>query len=200
MIIQFFTLIYGDETEYKCIKKDKNLQCELKKGYDFSGCTNSKLTLNYVEGVNNFDSLFEEIKVKEEEKVKKEKEKEEKAKKEKEEKDFKSSCKVYTFEELARNPEDIKGKKVKLTGEVVQAMYGTIGVDLRVNITKEGLYSTYYTDTVYVTYYPEEGENKILEDDIITIWGTSLGDTSYTSTLGATITLPYISANYISIN
>ena len=42
---------------------------------------------------------------------------EEKAKKES---DFKNECKKYTFEELARNPEKIKGKKVKLTGQVIQ--------------------------------------------------------------------------------
>lgn len=139
----------------------------------------------------------ERIAKEEEEKKKAE---EERAKKEKEETDFKAECKVYTFEELARNPDNIKGSKVKLTGEVVQAMYGSVGVDLRVNITKEGSYSTYYTDTVYVTYYPGEGEDKILEDDIITIWGTAFGDTSYISTLGVTITLPYISAKYITIN
>lgn len=137
-------------------------------------------------------------KKKEEERL--QKEAEEKAKKEKEETDFKASCKTYTFKEMARKPDDFKGTNVKLTGEVVQAMYGSYSTELRVNITKQGSYSTYYTDTVYVTYYPKEGEGKILEDDIITIWGTSFGDTSYTSTLGATITLPYISAKYIQIN
>lgn len=140
----------------------------------------------------------EEEKKKEEERLKKEAE--EKARKEEEEKNFKTSCKEYTFEELARNPDKIKGSKVKLMGKVIQTMYGTLGVNLRVNITKKGSYSTYYTDTIYVTYYPKEGEDKILEDDIITIWGTSYGDTSYTSTIGATITLPYISAKYITIN
>ena len=142
--------------------------------------------------------LEKERKAREEEERKKEEE--EKAKKQKEEADFKKECSVYTFEDLARNPEKIKGTKVKLTGEVVQAMYGTYSNSYRVNITKYGSYSTYYKDTVYVTYYPNSGEDKILEDDIITIWGTAEGDYSYTSTMGATITLPYISAEYIEIS
>lgn len=131
---------------------------------------------------------------------KEQQEAEEKAKKEQEEKTFKESCQTYTFEQIARNPDNFKGTNVKVTGEVVQALYGDTSVDLRVNITKKGTYSTYYDDTIYVVYYPESGEDKILEDDIITIYGTSQGDYSYTSTMGAKITLPLISAKYITIN
>ena len=118
---------------------------------------------------------------------------------EKEEIDFKSSCDTYTYEQIARNPEKFKGTNVKLTGEVIQAIYGSTSVDLRVNITKEGTYSTYYTDTIYVVYYPETGEDKILEDDIITIYGTSQGDYTYTSAIGTPVTLPLIYGKYITI-
>ena len=68
----------------------------------------------------------------------------------------------------------MKGKPVKVTGEVIQSMKSTYGnsVTLRVNITKWGTYSTYYKDTVYVTYtYPDSSAERILEDDIITIYG-----------------------------
>lgn len=152
------------------------------------------------------DGFFEIVNLKEE-KAEKEYEEhqkklaqQEKEKKKQEEKEFKADCKTYTYKELARNPDKIEGKKVKLTGEVVQTLYGSGSVDLRVNITKKGTYSTYYTDTIYVVYYPKDGEDKILEDDIITIWGTSKGDYTYTSTIGASVTLPLISAEYVSIN
>ena len=127
-------------------------------------------------------------------------EEEAKKKAEQEEQEFKESCKKYSFEELARNPDKIEGTNVKITGEVIQALYGTNSVDLRINITKEGTYTTYYTDTVYVVYYPEDGEDKILEDDIVTIYGTAQGDYSYTSTIGSRITLPLIYGKYVSIN
>lgn len=127
-------------------------------------------------------------------------EEEAKKKAEQEEQEFKESCKKYSFEELARNPEKIEGTNVKITGEVIQALYGNDSVDLRINITKEGTYTTYYTDTVYVVYYPEDGEDKILEDDIVTVYGTAQGDYSYTSTIGSRITLPLIYGKYVTIN
>lgn len=127
-------------------------------------------------------------------------EEEAKKKAEQEEQEFKESCKKYSFEELARNPEKIEGTNVKINGEVIQALYGNDSVDLRINITKEGTYTTYYTDTVYVVYYPEDGEDKILEDDIVTVYGTAQGDYSYTSTIGAKITLPLIYGKYVTIN
>ena len=42
--------------------------------------------------------------------------------------------------------------------------------------------------------------NKILENDIITIYGTAKGDYSYTSIMGAKVTLPKIDADFIEIN
>lgn len=153
-------------------------------------------------GEETEEERAERIRIENEKKMEeqKRKEEEEKERKEQKEHDFKASCSTYTFKEIARNPENFKGTNVKLTGEVIQTIYGTYSTVLRVNITKEGNYTTYYSDTVYVTYYPEQGEDKILEDDIITIWGTSKGDTSYTTTMGGTITLPHIEAKYITIN
>ncbi len=116
-----------------------------------------------------------------------------------EEDEFKKSCKTYTYKQLARNPDDYYFKPIKLTGEVVQAMYSSDQVDIRLNITKKGTYSTWYTDTVYVVYEPQKGESKILEDDIITVWGYGLGEHTYESVMGASITLPLISAKYIKV-
>lgn len=144
-------------------------------------------------------AIEQQEKQEEEQAIKEIKEQEEEAKKsaEQKEKEFKKACKTYSFEELARNPEKMKNKKVKLTGEVIQVQEGIYTNSLRVNITKDEY--DFYEDTIYVTYAPEEGEDKILEDDIITIWGISEGDYTYTSVLGANITLPYISAQYLEI-
>lgn len=173
----------------------------------FSSDENAQIANEYELGsATRKDDIIEVVNIKEEkaeqeyEEYQKELAQQEKERKEQEEKDFKEECKTYTYEELARNPDKVEGEKVKVTGEVVQTLYDSGSVDLRVNITKEGNYSTYYTDTIYVVYYPEEGEDKILEDDIITIWGTAKGDYTYTSTFGASVTLPIVFAEYISIN
>ena len=154
-----------------------------------------------VENKKEIKEAEEEKKAEEEaKKIAEKAEEEAKKKAEQEEQEFKESCKKYSFEELARNPEKIEGTNVKINGEVIQALYGNDSVDLRINITKEGTYTTYYTDTVYVVYYPEDGEDKILEDDIVTVYGTAQGDYSYTSTIGAKITLPLIYGKYVTIN
>ena len=167
------------------MKIDKNFSCKLKSKYDLAGCYSEELVLNYVEDSQDVDKVLAQVK--EEEKVK-------------EEEQFKESCQTYTFEQMARNPNNFKGTNVKVVGEVVQVMSGSNSTNLRVNITKTGTYTTYYTDTIYVVYQPEAGEDKILEGDIITIYGISQGDCSYTTVLGATVTLPNIDAKYITIN
>lgn len=112
--------------------------------------------------------------------------------------EYKDECIEKSYEELARNPDNVKGTKVKVTGEVIQVTEYNNKTELRVNITKEEY--GYYTDTIYVTYVPKAGEDKILEDDIVTIWGISEGDYSYTSIMGSKVTLPKIDAKYIEIN
>lgn len=193
----FYILIksrFNEEVIYKCNLSNDGLLCELKSKYNLSGCNiNKTLELIKVNESNNIEIVYNQKF--EEEKARMEKE--QKDKEEQEKQAFISSCKTYTFEKLARNPDNVKGTKVKLTGEVVQVIEGEDSNSLRVNITKEGTYSTYYKDTVYVSYKTKKGEDKILEDDIITIYGTAQGEYSYISTLGSQITLPYIKAKYI---
>lgn len=115
---------------------------------------------------------------------------------------FKDSCKKFSYKELSRNSESLKGTPVYFKGEVIQVVdQDSEGAELRVNVTKEGTYYTYYTDTVYVVYdnSDEISTSKILEDDIIEIWGLAAGDVSYTSVLGSKVTIPAILAKYIKV-
>lgn len=192
----YFSLYTSNNDEintYKCTKTKDGLVCELKSEFDLTGCYNNKLNLILTNGSKDFDSTYLETIQNE----KNQKEIREKENKEKEEKEFKENCKSYTFEQIARNPNNFKGTKVKLTGKVIQVMSDKNSTNLRVNITKNNLY---YTDTIYVVYNPTENEDKILENDIITVYGTSQGDCSYTTVLGSTVTLPNIKAEYITIN
>ena len=95
-----------------------------------------------------------------------------------------------TYEQLARSPEKYKNQKVKFTGEVIQVIEPSSGstVTLRINVTK-GSYGI-WKDTVYATVNLPKSEDRILEDDIITFYGVSVGMISYESTLGATISIP----------
>ena len=115
-----------------------------------------------------------------------------------EEKAFKDSCKTYKYKEIARNPDKYKGKNVKFTGEVMQVSEGWFNsVTILLQVTKNEY--GWYEDTVYCNYTYKDGEDKILEDDIITIYGTCEGDTSYISVLGSSITIPEVNIKYLKI-
>ena len=209
------------ENKYEARKEEKNIKATLVSGKNITGREkNKELILTYEDSLENKDKYLsnESIKkygdsIKEKgnafvAKARQDKEAADKAEKERkaaeEKANYKNSCVVYKYDELARNPSAMKGKPVKVTGKVIQSMKSTYGnsVTLRVNITKTGSsYYTYYTDTVYVTYtYPDSSAERILEDDIITIYGDSTGETSYQSTLSGTVTIPSIDAKYIERN
>lgn len=116
--------------------------------------------------------------------------------------EFKNTCKSLKYEEFFRNSSDYINVPVYFKGEVVQVIdQDSKGATLRVNVTRKGYYSTWYTDTVYVKYDNSDDIDvvKILEDDIIQLWGVGAGDISYTSVLGASITIPAVKAYYISV-
>lgn len=96
-----------------------------------------------------------------------------------------------TFDQLARNPDDYNGKKVKFRGKVLQVVEGGSETIIRL-ATKGG-----YDDVLYCTYKKNIVSSRILEDDKITIYGVSNGTTSYQSTMGGQITIPSITVEKI---
>lgn len=108
------------------------------------------------------------------------------------EKQYKAKCKTYSYEEIARDPDDYKGKKAKFSGTVLQALESDDSrqVDIRLAIDGD------YDQVIYVVYYKPEGSSRILEDDTITVYGELAGLYSYTSTMNKPITLPIIYALY----
>ncbi len=120
------------------------------------------------------------------------------------EKEFKETCKPIDYKKLSRNPDTYKGAKFVFTGEVIQSMESSWSntVELRINVTKETYeYSDLvtWTDTIYATVELPEGSDRILEEDIITVWGVCEGLYSYQSVLGSTVSLPSIDVKYYSI-
>lgn len=116
-------------------------------------------------------------------------------------KEFKDSCKEYSYKTIARNPSQYDGKRVKFTGKVAQVSEGLLNnksITILMQVTKDEY--GFYDDVIYCTYTYSQNESKILEDDIITIYGTCKGDITYTSLLGANITVPNIEIKYYELN
>ena len=113
-------------------------------------------------------------------------------------------CKTIDYKSLARNPSRYTGNNYKFIGEVIQVLNGrNNAVELRVNVTPkkyEYIDETFYEDTMYVTYqYSSNTESRILEDDIITIYGSFEGIYTYESIMGAQVSIPMLNAKYIDI-
>lgn len=96
-----------------------------------------------------------------------------------------------TYDNLARNPDDYMGEKVKFKGTVVQVIEGSSEIQIRFAVNDD------YDQILYCAYDPSIVDSRILEDDTITIYGVSIGTISYESTLGGTITIPGISIDKI---
>lgn len=90
-----------------------------------------------------------------------------------------------TYDQLARTPDDYYGKKVKFYGKVVQVIEGS-GDDVQIRLAVDDNYDT----ILFGQYSSDIVSSRVLEDDYITIYGTSVGTISYESTMGGTITIP----------
>lgn len=91
-----------------------------------------------------------------------------------------------TYNDIARNPDDYLGKKVKFTGKVIQLIEGSSTIQIRFAINKD------YDKVIFCEYDPSIVDSRVLEDDTITIYGTSVGTISYQSTMGGQITVPAV--------
>lgn len=103
-----------------------------------------------------------------------------------------------TFNDLSRNPDDYEGKKVKFTGEVLQVTELTSEIQIRL-ATKPNSWGGYSDNVVYLYFDSALISSRILEDDIITVYGVSRGLHSYTTVLGASVTLPLIEVEKIDV-
>lgn len=118
--------------------------------------------------------------------------------------EFIASCQSIAYKDLARNPDSYKGQTFKFIGEVIQVMESdhilsdTTTVTLRVNVTKDEY--GWWEDTILATVDIPKSADRILEEDIITIYGTCQGQQSYETILGATTTLPKIEIKYYGIS
>ncbi|PGM90691.1 hypothetical protein CN958_20430 [Bacillus cereus] len=99
-----------------------------------------------------------------------------------------------TYDQLARTPDDFKGKKAKFTGKVLQVMEGQGETQLRVAVSGN------YDKVLYVVYKSDIINSRVLENDNVTIKGKSAGIYTYKSTMGGEISIPAMLVEKIDIN
>lgn len=113
--------------------------------------------------------------------------------------DFITSCSTISYKDAARNPQQYIGKAVKFKGKVQQVVDdgGTQSV-LMIYVDSDEYGN--YQDPLYVTYdRTDTSAPRILEDDIVNVYGT-MGDLeTYTTVLNASKTIPSLTANYVDV-
>lgn len=111
--------------------------------------------------------------------------------------DFKASCiKPASYDDLARNPDNYIGKNVAIKGKIIQVQENGLNIVYRMNITQESYGG--WTDDIYIEYKKKStNESRILEDDIVTIYGIDKGIKKYDTTSGSSRSIPYIVAQYV---
>ena len=85
-----------------------------------------------------------------------------------------------------------KGDTMYIYGRVLQVMPSGNTVALRVGTTGYG-----YSSVFYVTYSTRDISISLIDDDYIYVYGKCNGVYTYTSVLGASITVPWIEAEKI---
>lgn len=99
-----------------------------------------------------------------------------------------------TYEQLARTPDDYEGKAVCFTGEVVQVLEDEDEIQIRLAIDGD------YDKMIIIGYEPSIMNERILENDNITIYGLSVGIFTYESSLNVPISIPAVWVDHIELN
>lgn len=119
------------------------------------------------------------------------------------EEDYKAECVEISQATLLRNPDNYKGKKYKVTGEIMKY----IGVE---DDFSEGTYlcvdytgSKYSSQGVYtINWYIEHkqgSKDRYLQGDIVTFYGTFTDIGGYEDLLGGKHQIPILTAKYYEI-
>ena len=112
--------------------------------------------------------------------------------------DYINDCKTYNYKEIFRNSDEYLNKHAKFTGEVIQVYEEDGYYSIRINITKDEY--GYYEDTILAYTPVNVMKGRILEGDVLTIYGRLVGIETYESIFGQAITIPAINVRYLTLN
>ena len=147
-----------------------------------------------VEQAKPWFEMKEEERIAEQKRLEQERLAKEKAEQEERERKEKQGYNTgITYNQLARTPEEYKEEKVKFSGKVLQVSEG-FGYD----VIRLGVNGS-YDNVLYLIVFNGTTEERILEDDYITIYGVSKGIETYTTVMGASMSIPKVNVDKIDM-
>lgn len=110
--------------------------------------------------------------------------------------EIKQEATTVEYDELFRNNEKYIGTTIHFKGQILQTQeILTDNYILRV-ATKKSSIGNYFEDVIFVNY---KGK-RLLEDDIIEVWGKVKGLKSYTAVLGNEVTIPEVNTLHVELS
>lgn len=98
------------------------------------------------------------------------------------EEEYRASCEEYAYKDVLRNPEQYIGKRVKVTVKISSVHEASWLNDTKYYFANTKADFGWYGDRYGVFDYRVTQDPKLLEDDIITVYG-EIADPQYTSSL-----------------
>ena len=103
-----------------------------------------------------------------------------------------------SYQEVARYPNKYKGQPIQIYGKVNQIIPGSgNSIIMQIHTKKDDYFDIYLGDVFSVEYTRTPNEARIIEDDIVRVYGTFTGIEEYDTVLGTTDSVPSISAKII---
>lgn len=100
-----------------------------------------------------------------------------------------TNAKEIDYRSLYKGVDTLNGNFYKITGEIVQVIEDHL---YHINMTKSGSeYYTYYTDRIQISLIGTPSE-VLMEGDIVSFTGESLGNYTYTAVMGNAETIPFL--------
>ena len=109
------------------------------------------------------------------------------------EEEYKASCIEVDYKSVARNPHDYNMKHITFTGRVSQVLEGT---PTFIMIYQDNPNDMYSLDSWYVLYDVPANSSRILENDLVKVYGTCTGITTYTTVSETERTIPSLQLFY----
>ena len=100
------------------------------------------------------------------------------------EEEYKASCQEYAYKDVLRNPENYVGQRIKITVEIASVHEASWLNDTKYYFARSDSDSNgYYYDDMYGVFDVRYSKDfKILEDDVIVVYG-EISDPEYTTSL-----------------
>ena len=94
------------------------------------------------------------------------------------EKEFKKSCQKFNYKKIARNPDDYIGQNFKVTVQIYSISEGGLFTQAYMKAYTDDGSGTYFDNMIYI--FDDQDKNSdsyvhVLEDDVITVYGTFEG-------------------------